>query len=66
MKIRITGTGLYLPPKVEKSVHIADIIGKSSKWVEEKSGVKERRVSAIDVDKITRMNLVHLKMLSLL
>ena len=52
MKIRITGTGLYLPPKVEKSVYIADIIGKSSKWVEEKSGVKERRFSEIDVDKM--------------
>ena len=52
MKIRIAGTGLYLPPKVQKSDELAKIIDKSAEWIKKKSGVKERRVSDIDVDKM--------------
>ncbi|MBI86525.1 MAG: 3-oxoacyl-ACP synthase [Candidatus Marinimicrobia bacterium] len=52
MKIKITGTGLYLPPDIETSKHIAPLIGKSEDWILEKSGVYERRVSKIDVDKM--------------
>ncbi len=52
MKIRITGTGLYLPPKIQKSEELAKIIGKPVQWLEKKSGVIERRVSDIDVDKM--------------
>lgn len=52
MKVKINGVGLYLPPKIEKSEHIADLIGKSAEWVIRKSGVKERRISDIDVDKM--------------
>ena len=50
MKVKITGTGLYLPPKVETSKEISRLIGKSEEWIVKKSGVKERRVSEIDVD----------------
>ena len=52
MKIKITGTGLYLPPDIETSKKIASLIGKSENWILEKSGVLERRVSKIDVDKM--------------
>ena len=52
MKVKITGTGLYLPPKVETSREISTLIGKSEEWIIRKSGVKERRVSEIDVDKM--------------
>ena len=52
MKVKINGTGLYLPPKVETSEEIANLIGKSSDWIHQKSGVFERRISEIDVDKM--------------
>ena len=52
MKVKITGVGLYLPPKIETAEDIAPKIGKSAKWIINKSGVKERRVSYIDVDKM--------------
>ena len=50
MKVKITGAGLYLPPKVETSKEFSKQIGKSEEWIIKKSGVKERRVSEIDVD----------------
>ena len=52
MKIKITGTGLYLPPEIETSKKIAPLIGKSENWILKKSGVLERRISKIDVDKM--------------
>ncbi len=52
MKITISGSGLYLPPQVESSEEIASLVGKSADWIHEKSGVFERRVSKIDVDKM--------------
>ena len=52
MKIKVTGTGLYLPPDIETSKEIAPLIGKSENWILEKSGVSERRVSKIDVDQM--------------
>ena len=50
MKVKINGVGLYLPPKIQTSADIAPLIGKSVEWIHEKSGVKERRISEIDVD----------------
>lgn len=52
MKVKITGVGLYLPPKIETAEDIAPKIGKTAEWIVEKCGVKERRVSLIDVDKM--------------
>ncbi len=52
MKVKITGVGLYLPPKIETAEDIASKIGKPAKWIINKCGVKERRVSQIDVDKM--------------
>jgi len=42
--------GLYLPPKIQTSADLAPMIGRSAKWIHEKSGVKERRISELDVD----------------
>jgi len=52
LKIKITGVGLYLPPQIETAEDIAPKIGKSVEWIIEKSGVKERRISTIDVDQM--------------
>ena len=43
---------MYLPPKIQKSEELAKMIDKSAEWIKKKSGVKERRVSNIDVDKM--------------
>ena len=42
--------GLYLPPKIQTSADLAPMIGRSAQWINEKSGVKERRISELDVD----------------
>ena len=55
MKIKITGVGIYLPPQIETAEDIAPKIGKSVEWIIKKSGVRERRVSSIDVDKMGAM-----------
>ena len=52
MKIKIIGTGLYLPPKIETSKETAVFIGKNENWIISKTGVVERRRSDIDVDKM--------------
>ncbi len=52
MKVKITGVGLYLPPKIETAEDIAPKIGKTAEWIVQKCGVKERRVSLIDVDEM--------------
>tara|TARA_Y100000591_G_C21776929_1_gene668860 strand:- start:39 stop:1001 length:963 start_codon:yes stop_codon:yes gene_type:complete len=52
LKFRISGTGLYIPPKVETSADISSLIGESEDWINEKSGVRERRISEIDVDEM--------------
>ena len=52
MKVKVTGVGLYLPPKIETAEDIAPKIGKPVDWIIKKSGVSERRVSEIDVDQM--------------
>ena len=52
MKVKITGTGIYIPPFIQTSEEIAPLINKSPEWIIKKSGVKERRISNIDVDKM--------------
>ena len=55
MKVKVTGVGLYLPPKIETAEDIAPKIGKPIDWIIKKSGVSERRVSEIDVDQMGAM-----------
>ena len=52
MSIQITGSGFYLPPYIENSKTTAQIIHKNEDWIISKTGVKERRISKIDVDKM--------------
>ena len=50
--IKISGTGIYLPPRVENSEELVTKINKPVDWIHQKAGVFERRVSDIDVDKM--------------
>ena len=50
MKIKISGIGYYLPDNIETSEELAPKIGKSIDWITSRTGVKERRISNIDVD----------------
>jgi len=50
MKIKISGIGYYLPENIETSEELAPKIGKSIDWITSRTGVKERRISSIDVD----------------
>jgi len=49
-KFKITGFGYYLPPKIETSQELSKKINKSNEWIISRTGVKERRISEIDVD----------------
>ena len=50
--IKISGTGIYLPPRVETSEELVTKINKPIDWIHQKAGVFERRVSDIDVDQM--------------
>ena len=50
MKIKISRIGYYLPENIETSEELAPKIGKSVDWIISRTGVKERRISSIDVD----------------
>ena len=50
MNLKISGIGYYLPDNIETSEELAPKIGKSIDWINSRTGVKERRVSDIDVD----------------
>lgn len=50
MNIRITGVGIYLPPQIETAADVAQKIKYNEDWIISKTGVRERRVSALDVD----------------
>ena len=52
MSIQITGSGFYLPPYIENSKTTAQIIRKNEDWIISKTGVKERRISKIDVSQV--------------
>jgi len=43
---------MYLPPMVESAQELATKIDKTSEWIISRTGVKERRISKIDVDKM--------------
>ena len=50
--VKISGSGVYLPPRVETSEELVTKINKSLDWIHQKAGVFERRVSDIDVDQM--------------
>ena len=52
MNVKITGSGYFLTDKIETSLELSKKINKSEEWILSRTGVKERRVSDIDVDKM--------------
>ena len=52
LNVKISGSGLYLPPRIESSEELAPLLNRSADWIHQKSGVLERRVSDIDVDEM--------------
>ena len=52
MNIKITGIGHYLPDKIETAKQLAPKINKSKEWIISRTGVRERRISEIDVDQM--------------
>tara|TARA_B100000614_G_scaffold142556_1_gene126619 strand:- start:446 stop:1408 length:963 start_codon:yes stop_codon:yes gene_type:complete len=50
LKVKITGTGIYLPPKIETAAELSKKINKSEDWIISRTGVNERRISDLDVD----------------
>jgi len=52
MDIKITGIGYYLPDTIETAKELSTKINKSEEWIISRTGVEERRVSSIDVDKM--------------
>ena len=52
MNIKITNCGYYVPQQLETALEVSKKINKSEDWIISRTGVKERRISNIDVDKI--------------
>ena len=52
MNIKISGIGYYLPDIIETAAELSKKINKSEEWIISRTGVKERRVSSIDVDEM--------------
>ena len=42
--------GSYLPPRVETAEDLAPRVGRSARWIERRTGVKERRISDESMD----------------
>ncbi len=51
-QIRITSTGLYLPPRIQTSAELAPLIGESEDWIVSRTGIKERRIAEEPMDVI--------------
>ena len=52
MDVKITGIGYYLPDNIETSLELSTKINKSVDWIISRTGVKQRYISNIDVDKM--------------
>ena len=52
MNIKITGIGYYLPETIETAKELSKKINKSEEWIVSRTGVKERRISSLDVDQM--------------
>jgi 3-oxoacyl-[acyl-carrier-protein] synthase-3 len=45
LNFQVTGTGLYVPPKVETAEDLAPRVGKTAEWIVSATGVAERHIS---------------------
>ena len=43
LRAKILGTGSYLPPKVVTNDDLAKIMDTSDEWIQQRSGIQERR-----------------------
>jgi 3-oxoacyl-[acyl-carrier-protein] synthase III len=50
MKTKIAGIGKYLPPRVVKNEELAKIMDTTDEWIQERTGIKERRYAEKHVD----------------
>jgi len=47
-KVKITGTGSYVPEKIFTNEYLASIVDTNDKWIQEQLGIRERRIAAPD------------------
>ena len=52
MNIKITGHGHYIPKTIETAKEVSKKINKTEDWILSRTGVKNRRISDIDVDQM--------------
>ncbi len=45
MQVKIAATGVHLPPRVQSSKELAQLVGRSPAWIESRTGVHNRRIS---------------------
>ncbi len=43
--LKVVSTGLHLPPRVQTSAELAQLVGRSERWIVKRTGVVERRIS---------------------
>ena len=50
MRIQLTSTALYAPPRIQTAAELAPLIGRSEEWIVSRTHVQERRVSDEGMD----------------
>lgn len=50
MQVCISSTGLYLPPRVQSSAELSNLIDRSEEWILSRTGVRQRRVAEEGMD----------------
>tara|TARA_Y100001970_G_scaffold98961_1_gene124505 strand:+ start:8399 stop:9355 length:957 start_codon:yes stop_codon:yes gene_type:complete len=52
MNVKITGSGYYIPDRIETAEQVAQKINKNADWIISHTGVQNRHISDIDVDEM--------------
>jgi 3-oxoacyl-[acyl-carrier-protein] synthase III len=52
LEFQVTGTGLYVPPKVETAEDLAPRVNKSVEWIVSSTGVKKRHIAEEPVERM--------------
>ena len=52
MRAKITGTGLYAPPKVQTAAELAPLLGVTEEWIQVQTGVMRRHICEEPVDEM--------------
>ena len=55
--IRILGTSSYLPERILTNLEISENVNTSDEWIQQKLGIKERRISS-DLDTVSEMGYI--------